>query len=121
MSTILLVDDDDKVRNNIKEYLEAYDYKVDKSSSSIDAINKIKENNYLLIITDVLMEHSTAGIDVLNFTKKQDANIKVVIFTAHMTDEIKNNKKVFKCIDKNSENAYLKVLDAIKSAKSYRD
>ncbi len=112
-----MVDDDDKVLNNIIEYLSAHNFNVDESSSSIEAIDKIKANNYLLIITDVLMEHSTAGIDVLNFAKEQNVNIQVIVFTAYITEEIKNNKKVLKCIDKNSENAYKKILDSIRSVK----
>ncbi len=112
----MLVDDDDKVRNNIKEYLQAFNFIVDESSSSIDAISKIKDKDYLLILTDVLMEHSTAGIDVLDFAKAKDKNSKVVIITAHMTKEIKDNKKVYKCLDKNSENVYTKILETIQSS-----
>ena len=114
MNTILLVDDDDKIRNNLIEYLATYGYVVDESSSSSDAIKKIRENKYMLIITDVLMEHSTAGIELLNLAKEQDENIKVIVFSAYMTEEIRRNKKIFKSIDKNSENAYKKIVKAIK-------
>ena len=52
---ILIVDDEELIRNVIKEYLTLEGYNVDEASDGNIAINKVNENNYDLIIMDIMM------------------------------------------------------------------
>lgn len=52
---ILVVDDEDLIRNVIKEYLTMDDYTVDEAGNGEEAIEKAKNNDYNLIIMDIMM------------------------------------------------------------------
>lgn len=52
---ILVVDDEDLIRNVIREYLIKDNYTVDEASNGEDAIEKVKNNDYNLIIMDIMM------------------------------------------------------------------
>ena len=52
---ILVVDDEELIRNVIKEYLSLENFIVDEAGDGDIAINKIKNSNYDLIIMDIMM------------------------------------------------------------------
>ena len=52
---ILIVDDEDLIRNVIREYLIKDNYTVDEASNGEEAIEKVKNNDYNLIIMDIMM------------------------------------------------------------------
>lgn len=55
MEKILIVDDEERIRCMIKEYIILEDYEVDEASDGIEAIKLFKENKYSLIILDIMM------------------------------------------------------------------
>ena len=53
---VLIVDDEELIRNVIKEYCLLDNYEVIEASNGLEAINKVKENNDIdIIILDVMM------------------------------------------------------------------
>ena len=52
---ILVVDDEELIRNVIKEYLKLDNYQVDEAEDGFIAVSKAKENDYDLIIMDIMM------------------------------------------------------------------
>ena len=54
---ILVCDDEELIRNVIKEYLTLDSYVVDEASDGKEAVEKAKANNYDLIIMDIMMPH----------------------------------------------------------------
>ena len=52
---ILVVDDEDKIRNVIKEYAEFEGFETDEACDGMEAIAKCRSNNYDLIIMDIMM------------------------------------------------------------------
>ena len=52
---ILIVDDEVKIQQVLKEYASFEGYETDLANNGIEAINKVKENNYDLIVMDVMM------------------------------------------------------------------
>ena len=54
---ILVVDDEELIRNVIREYLLLEDFIVDEANDGVQAVNKVTENNYDLIIMDIMMPH----------------------------------------------------------------
>ena len=55
MSKILVVDDEEKIRVIIRKYAEFENYKVDEAADGMEALTKVRTNNYDLIILDVMM------------------------------------------------------------------
>lgn len=55
MSKILVVDDEDKIRLIIRKYAEAENYEVDEAKDGMEALLKVRANNYDLVILDVIM------------------------------------------------------------------
>ena len=77
---ILVVDDDDKIRNLIKQFLNEKGFIVSTAINAESAKLKIDIFNFNLIILDVMMPGQT-GYD---FTKelKQSKNIPIILLTA---------------------------------------
>lgn len=53
---ILVVDDEELIRDVIKEYLEANNYTVEEASNGIEALGKLENNKYDLLILDIMMK-----------------------------------------------------------------
>lgn len=52
---ILVVDDEELIRNVIKEYLLIESYQVDEACDGLQAIELVKNNDYDLIVMDIMM------------------------------------------------------------------
>ncbi len=54
---ILVVDDEELIRNVIREYLTLEGYEVEEAQNGDEAVKKALENDYSLIIMDIMMPH----------------------------------------------------------------
>ena len=52
---VLIVDDEELIRNIIKEYCHNEGYLTDEASDGLEAIEKVKKNDYDIIILDLMM------------------------------------------------------------------
>lgn len=52
---ILIVDDEEKIRNAIKEYAQFEGYETDEAGDGMEAVEKCKNNDYDIIIMDIMM------------------------------------------------------------------
>ena len=77
---ILVVDDDDGIRELVKEYLNQNNYLVTTSNSALDAEKKVKIIKFDLIVLDIMMP----GKSGLEFTKENKAVIStpIILLTA---------------------------------------
>ena len=64
MKTILVVDDDENIRNLIRDALENHEYHIYEACDGDDACNIIKSNQFDLIITDIVMPNKN-GIELI--------------------------------------------------------
>ncbi len=55
MSKLLIVDDEVNIRAVVREYAEFEDYEVDEAENGMEAVEKCRQNDYDLIIMDVMM------------------------------------------------------------------
>ena len=62
---ILVVDDDNRIRDLLKEYLNENDYIVSTSENAINAKIKVDQFKFDLIVLDVMMPEKT-GIELIN-------------------------------------------------------
>ena len=63
MDNILIVEDEEKMREGLKDNLEFEGYKVSEAADGEEGLSKIKENHYDLILLDVMMP-KLSGFDV---------------------------------------------------------
>ena len=86
---ILVVDDDDRIRNLIKEYLTDNNYIVSTAIDSPSAKIKIDQFRFDIIVLDVMMP-GQSGFDLTKEIKKK-INIPIILLTAK--GEVENRIK----------------------------
>jgi CheY-like chemotaxis protein len=65
LARVLLVDDDPTSRLTLKTVLEAGGYSVDAAASAAEAVGKLEDGEYELVLSDLQMESPEAGLKVL--------------------------------------------------------
>lgn len=80
MSVILIVDDEQGIRDVLREYLELEGYEADEAVDGMDAIRKAKEKDYDLIVMDVMMP-KLDGYSAVKEIKK-DKDVPVIMLSA---------------------------------------
>ena len=77
---ILVVDDDDRIRSLLKDYLEDNNYIVSTAENAEEAKNKLEYFKFDLIILDVMMPGQN-GYDLTKDIKKK-MKIPIILLTA---------------------------------------
>ncbi|MCD4664747.1 MAG: sigma-54 dependent transcriptional regulator [Bacteroidales bacterium] len=87
MADILLVDDQTNPRRALSILLSKNkEYNIEEAENGQDAIDKLKDKFFDLIITDVIME-PVGGIEVLKHVKEYYPTTEVIVITAYGTVE----------------------------------
>jgi DNA-binding response OmpR family regulator len=81
MSKILVVDDEQNMRTGLKDNLEFEGFDVETANDGEQGLKKILENNYNLIILDVMMPKKS-GFDVCKEVRKAGITTPVILLTA---------------------------------------
>jgi len=78
---ILIVEDDDIIRESMHEFIEKSGYKSYKACSAEEALELLETNQMQLVITDIILP----GKDGLELTEliKKDYNIDVIVMTGY--------------------------------------
>mgnify|MGYP000918304008 CR=1 FL=1 len=77
---ILIVDDEELIRDMIKEYISIEDYKADEAENGIEALELIKKNNYSIIILDIMMRKMDGWSTCREIRKISD--VPIIMLTA---------------------------------------
>ena len=80
---ILLVDDELAILLTLKAVLEMNGFEVETAASAKEAVQKLGKGVFQMVITDMMMETSTAGYDVLRAARKQPYNPATAVLTAY--------------------------------------
>ena len=80
--SILVVDDDENVRDTTSTLLELFGYNVIQAKDGIDAINKFKKFKPEMVFLDIKMP-KLDGYDAFFKIEKEFPNAKIVFMTAH--------------------------------------
>ena len=81
---LLVVDDEEVIREGMRRILSAEGYHVDTSASGRTAIEKIQEQDFDVVITDLKMP-GMDGMEVLKTIKILQPEVPVVIITGYST------------------------------------
>jgi two-component system, NtrC family, response regulator HydG len=78
---ILLVEDDSGVRTTIVTFLELEGFPVDAVSNTRDALSRLEQRAYPLVISDIYIDDRT-GIDIRMAAKKHSVRTPVILMSA---------------------------------------
>jgi DNA-binding NtrC family response regulator len=81
MEPLLLVEDKNELRAMLRKALERAGYRVDDAADGSVAVNKIRAQRYLVVLTDLKLP-GCSGLDILRETKQADPTIPVILITA---------------------------------------
>lgn len=89
MAEILVVDDEQDIRDLLGDFLEDEGHKIMTTGQAREAIDLVEQNQPELVILDIwLKESDLDGIDILKHIKTKFPKIPVIIISGHGTIEI---------------------------------
>jgi CheY-like chemotaxis protein len=83
LARVLLVDDDPTSRLTLKTVLEAGGYNVDAAASAAEAVGKLDEGEYELVLSDLQMESPEAGRQVIAHARMMDYKPATALITTY--------------------------------------
>ena len=83
LAKVLLVDDDPTSRLTLKTVLEASGYAVDAAASAAEAVNKLEEGEYSLVLSELQMESPEAGLQVLAHARMMEYKPATALIRAY--------------------------------------
>ena len=81
MPKILIVEDEPNMRMGLKDNLEFEGYEVDFAEDGEEGLKKILENNFDLILLDVMLP-KMSGFDVCKKVRQQNVSTPIILLTA---------------------------------------
>lgn len=81
---VLIIDDDDDLRSNLREVLRRQGHQVETASSGEAAIEKAAKTRFDLVLVDLIMPGMN-GLEVLGELKKISPKSKIIMMTAFAT------------------------------------
>lgn len=95
LARVLVVDDDIASRLILKTVLEAGGYFVDSAASAAEAVGKLDERQYELVLSDLQMESPEAGLKVLAHARLMDYKPATAILTTYQNQATDTRRPVF--------------------------
>lgn len=83
LARVLLVDDDPTSRLTLQTVLRAGGYHVDAAASAAEAVGKLDESEYELVLTDLHMESPESGLKVLAHARLVDYKPATALITTY--------------------------------------
>ncbi|WP_211747986.1 response regulator transcription factor [Paenibacillus sp. Marseille-Q4541] len=80
-SSILIVEDEEKIARVLEIELEYEEYKVSKATSGTEGLAAFQKGNFDLVLLDVMLP-GLSGIEVLRRIRSQDEHTPVILLTA---------------------------------------
>ena len=79
---ILFVEDEESIRENIRDILELFYLEVDIAVDGLDGLEKFKEKEYNIVLSDITMPNMN-GVDMIENIKKLDWKVSLAVFSAN--------------------------------------
>ena len=131
---ILFVDDKEDALELAEDYLEdMYEYQLETETNAKEAIVKLKNGSFHVVVTDMRMEKDDSGFDVLDAVNKNQLSTFVIIITANDSlvgcrkawqngawDYISKNTKEYNPFDE-VDNSIQKLMFHLKKRKGHQE
>ncbi len=99
MGRVLIIDDEESITILLKEILERFfSMEVDVSLKGKEAWNKIKENDYSIIISDIMIP-DMSGYEITMSMRKEGIETPVIFITGTDINQLKNKMPKFRNTD----------------------
>ncbi len=85
-TSILILDDEPIVTKRLKPSLEKKGYEVETFTESLNALKRVRERGFDIVITDLKME-GVSGMEFLTEVKKLHPKTEVIVITGFATME----------------------------------
>jgi len=85
--TVMIIDDEPIVGKRLKPALTKYGIEVEVFEDSAEAVKRLDEKNFDIVVTDVRMDQ-VDGIQVLEYVMERSDRTKVIIITGYATVEV---------------------------------
>jgi CheY-like chemotaxis protein len=83
LARVLVVDDDLASRLTLQTVLQAGGYRVDAAATAAEAVGKMEDEEYQLVLSDLQMESPEAGLKVLAHANMMDYKPATALITAY--------------------------------------
>jgi CheY-like chemotaxis protein len=83
LARVLVVDDDPTSRLTLQTLLEAGGYRVDSAATAAEAVGKLDDQEYELVLSDLQMESPEAGLKVLAHARMMDYQPATALVTTY--------------------------------------
>jgi len=83
MLRILVVDDEPSILGLLKTVMELASFQVEALASAKQAVVRLGEQTFDVVLTDMKMETPTAGYDVIRIARQLQPRPAIAILTAH--------------------------------------
>ena len=102
---VLVIDDEETIRELLKEFLEENDCSVTAEATAENGLMQIRKNRYDLVLLDIMLRHAN-GLEVLQIIKKIAPELSVIMITGN--DDIELAKE---CLSKGATDYIAKPFD----------
>ncbi len=89
--TILIVDDNPNMSALLSEMLDIFDFESVLARDGREALDKLEDKNFSLVITDMRMPNMT-GLELLEKVKEKFPKMPVVLISGYSIGDFEDNK-----------------------------
>ncbi len=117
---ILVADDEELIRWSLRRAFEAAGYTVDIAANGKEAIQRVEEHNYDIVVTDLRMPELD-GMEMLIKMREMGISLPVIVISAYLSKKVIEetlHKGAFRCLDKPFP--VEDVLNVVKEAVEYK-
>ncbi len=99
---VLVVDDEPIMLETLKRLVDKIGFPVDAAASGYEAIEMFRQNNYLIVVSDIVMSEMD-GIELLTKVKELSPPTRVIMMTGYMKME-----NILKCLRRGADSCVIK-------------
>ncbi len=88
--SILIVEDNPNMSSLLEEMLDVFDYKSVRVASGLEALTKLENEKFAMVITDLKMP-SMNGLELLKNIKEKNQEMPVVLISGYSIKEISSD------------------------------
>ncbi len=83
MASLLVIEDQAELHAQLTAMFRDRGYEVEGATSGPEAVERLRERPYDLVLTDLRLGHDIDGLDLLEFIKERNPDTEVILMTAY--------------------------------------